>query len=334
MSDVHHSIVATARARLTHRLARSLGLGFVFAGLTALYGLQRVQTSDVMQLWCAARAWLDGADPYAVVGPGRPCDWAFPLLYPMTAVLAVLPLTPLPLAVVDPIVVGLGVSLLAWVLMRDTLDDPRLLVFVSGAATHLLQTSQWSALLCAVARAPAFSWLLACKPTLGLALLAAYPSRHAALGMAAFTIVSLLAWLSWPSEWLALLSAGTHLVAPISRPGGLLLLLALWKWRLPEARLLLAWSCMPQTPQLYEAVPLFLIPRTWPEAGVLTAGTYLAGYLSLRQRPFASYTAYMDTVGGAMLWLLYLPCLAMILWRPVHPRPRRAAPAGGDVCGT
>lgn len=299
----------------THRLARSVGLGVVFAALTAIYGMQRVQTSDVMQLWCAAGAWVEGVDPYGVVGPGRRCDWSFPLLYPMTAVLAVLPLVWLPLRVVDPIVVGLGVGALAWVLMRPRLDDPRLLVFVSGASTHLLQTSQWSPLLCAVARNPAFSWLLACKPTLGLALLAAYPSWHAPLGMAAFTVLSLWAWPSWPREWLAALPAGTHLVAPITRPGGFLLPLALWRWRLPEARLLVAWACMPQTPQFYEAIPLFLIPRTWLEAGFLTAGTYLAGYLTLRQRPFASYDAYMDTAGLWMLWLLYFPCLAMILLR-------------------
>jgi hypothetical protein len=49
------------------------------------------------------------------------------------------------------------------------------------------------------------------------------------------------------------------------------------KWRRPEARLLAALACIPQTPVLYEVVPLFLLVRTFREAAVLVVLTGVAG---------------------------------------------------------
>jgi hypothetical protein len=283
------------------------------AFVTALYQVDRFQPSDFAQVWTAARAWVNGIDPYSVVGPGRALDWPFPLLYPMTAVLAALPFAWLPLRVADPLVVGLGSSAFAWVVTRDRLDDPRLLMFISGAGALTIQTSQWSPLLCAAAFIPVLAPLLACKPTLGLALLAGWPSWRTVLLMGLFTVLSLFAWSSWPREWLQALPAGTHLIAPITRPGGVLVLAALYRWRRPEARLLVAWACMPHTPELYEAVPLFLIPRTWGEAGLLTILTYMTGALHHWNGPYASYDVYMNAGGTWMLWLLFIPCTVFVV---------------------
>jgi hypothetical protein len=301
------------------RLVRSLTAGGAMAAVTIIYQRTRFQPSDFAQLWFASRAWLHGIDPYSVVGPGRSFDWPFPLFYPMTAVLAAVPLTGFPLAIADPIVVGLGAALFAWVVMRERLDDPRLLMFVSGAGALAVQTSQWSPMLCAAALMPTLGFLLACKPTLGLALLSAYPSRRAVIGIVLFGLVSLIAWPSWPREWLAALPAGTHLVAPILRPGGFLILLALFRWRLPEARLLVAWACMPQTPQFYEAVPLFLIPRTWPEGLTLTGLLYVAGFGYRLGGPYVNYDAYMNAGGMWMLWFLFIPCTVFVLRRASRP---------------
>ncbi|MCA1560455.1 MAG: hypothetical protein LC804_09380, partial [Acidobacteria bacterium] len=103
------------------RLARSVLIGACMAFVTALYQVDRFQPSDFAQLWHAARAWMHGIDPYSVVGPGRSFPWPFPLLYPMPAVLAAVPFAWLPLRVVDPLVVGIGASAFAWVVMRDRL---------------------------------------------------------------------------------------------------------------------------------------------------------------------------------------------------------------------
>jgi hypothetical protein len=231
----------------------------------------------------------------------------------MTAVLAALPLAWLPLAVADPMFVGLGTATLAWVLMRDRLDDPRLLVFISGAGVLALQTSQWSPLLSAAALTPVLGALLACKPTLGLALLIAYPSKGAAIGFAAFLLLSLLARPAWPAEWLHGLPAATHLIAPVTRPAGLLVLAAIVRWRRPEARLLVALSCMPQTPELYEAVPFFLMPGTWAESGGLLVLTLMAGAGHRFGGPYTSYDAYMSAGGLWMLWALFIPATIWIV---------------------
>ena len=60
----------------------------------------------------------------------------------------------------------------------------------------------------------------------------------------------------------------THL-----RPGGVLLLAVLVKWRRPEARLLAALACVPQTPTFYDHVFVFVVPRTTREALALVVLT-------------------------------------------------------------
>jgi hypothetical protein len=297
------------------RLARALLIGGCMALVSFAEHPNRLKPSDFAQVWFAAGAWLRGLDPYAVVGPGRSFEWPFPLLYPMTAVLVAVPVSWLPLRVVDALVAGTGGGLFAWAVTRERLNDPRLLMCASAAGLLALQTSQWSPLLSAAALLPVLGAVLACKPTLGLALMAAYPSARALAGMAALTLVSLVAWPSWPWQWLEALPSATHMSAPALRPGGFVVLAVLVRWRLPEARLLAAWSLMPQTPVLYEAVPLFLIPKTWWEAGLLTAMSFACALTIWAGHPYASYDAWMNAGALAMLWWLYVPCAAMIILR-------------------
>ena len=54
------------------------------------------------------------------------------------------------------------------------------------------------------------------------------------------------------------------------------MLLAILRWRRPEARLLIALACVPQSMLLYETVPLFLVPRTFRESALLVALSYVA----------------------------------------------------------
>jgi hypothetical protein len=101
------------------------------------------------------------------------------------------------------------------------------------------------------------------------------------------------------------------------RPGGFLLPLALLRWRRPEARLLLALACVPQTPTLNETVPLFLVVQTLPEGLTLMWLTIAAAHLvAAIYQGTSDYQGWMTGAGVWALWLVYLPCLAMVLRRP------------------
>lgn len=103
--------------------------------------------------------------------------------------------------------------------------------------------------------------------------------------------------------------------APVTRPGGLLLLLAVWRWKRPEARLLLGLSCIPQTPVAYEAVPLFLLVTTIGEGVWLWLSTLLLIPVinSLAGKP---YDEWMMLSGQWMIWVVYLPALVIVLRKP------------------
>jgi hypothetical protein len=302
------------------RLALAILTGVAFALVTIALRPYRFQPSDLGPLLDSARELRAGRDPYAAIGPGGTIGGPFRLNYPLPAAIAIVPLSFVPLAVADPIFVGLGAFALAWVLVRHDAVGPRFLIFGSLPFIYALQTSQWSPLLTAAALTPAFGALLVCKPNLGLALLAGFPSRKTAVGCAVFGLASVIAFPWWPPEWLRNLSQATHFIAPIRRPGGFLVLLALWRWRRPEARLLVALACAPQTPQFYDTVPLFLLVETWTEGAVLTLLGYAAGAATLAGAPYASYDVLMSVAGNWTTWLIYLPCTALVLWQQERRR--------------
>ena len=254
------------------------------------------QPSDLAQVWGGARAVLNGENPYDAVGPGRAFDWSFPLLYPLTAVVALIPLAAFPLRWVDPLFVGLGFGLFTWAVTTERLVPHALVALVSLAAVMTLQTSQWSLLLTGAALVPGFGWLLIAKPTIGLALFAAFPSWKTAVGCSVFLIVTILIWPGWVANWLATFASAPHVVPPITRWAGPLVLLALLKWKRADARLLLGLACVPHTTVPYETIPLFLIPQSRWQAWGLWTFTLLA-YLG--QWATGPYQTQMDGTGRA-----------------------------------
>jgi len=93
--------------------------------------------------------------------------------------------------------------------------------------------------------------------------------------------------------------------------------LSLLKWRRADARLLAALACVPQTPVLYEAVPLFLLVRNFREATLLVVLTGVMGKIVGATVPAAThYNDWMMMNGQWMVWLVYLPCTVMVLFRP------------------
>jgi hypothetical protein len=306
--------------RLTRFICAAI-LGVATAAYADLFWSHpRPQPSDFTQPWAAARMLAHGQNPYTLIGPGRPFPSQWPLIYPATAAVAAMPFAWAPPRLADALFIGVGAALLAWAMTRHTLANPQLWVFASFPMMVAAQTIQWSPFLTAAALMPTLGFLFAAKPTVGLAILAAYPSRTALIGAAALVIATVAIWPWWVPQWIAALPSLTHMSAPVTRWGGPLILLALLKWRRADARLLAALACVPQTPVLYETVPLFLLVRNFREATFLIVVTGVMGKIVQATVPTTDYNAWMAANGQWMVWLVYLPCTAMILFRPNEGR--------------
>jgi hypothetical protein len=275
--------------------------------------------SDLTQVWLGARAWLHGEDPYGVVQSSG--SWPYPLLYPFPAVVAVMPLALLPRWLADALFASVGAALLTIALTRNQIISPRLLVLVSPAFLYAAALVQWSPLLTGAAMLPWAGFLLVCKPTIGLALFAAFPRWQAAVGAGLLVAFSFVLWPDWIGHWRRVLTEAPNAIAPVTLWGGFLLPLVLLKWRRPESRLLAVLACVPHTTLIYEAVPLFLVPATWVEAWVVWAGVFFAFIGHRITEPYASQKAWVEASGVWLVLCAYLPCLVIILRRPNVPPP-------------
>jgi hypothetical protein len=237
----------------------------------------------------------------------------FPLFYPMPAVVLALPLGALSVELARPVWAGLGAALLFLAARRYGRGLPTALLS-AGTVSALIQ-GQWSPYLTAAIQWPILAGIWAAKPTLGLALFAAAPSRQAVLGGVALTVIGFLMVPTWPHDWLRALRASEH-VPLILRPGGFVLLLAALRWRQPEGRLLTLLACVPQTTALYETVPLFLIPHTRWEGYGLACLSYVAAFAGAVLVPRTAEMSLEDTIVGRWPFVLvcvYLPVLLMVL---------------------
>jgi hypothetical protein len=97
-------------------------------------------------------------------------------------------------------------------------------------------------------------------------------------------------------------------------PGGALVLLALLRWRRPEARLLAAMACIPLTASWYEALPLLLIGQTKRECQVLSLLSS-AGYATAGL--FLAHDEFVEVryVRSLMLAFCFFPALVTVLRR-------------------
>lgn len=303
----------SARIPVGSRIAIALVIGACAAYL-AWPGVGVVGASDFNQLWYAARSLLAGGSPYAAVGPGRSFNWPFPLFYPLPAVMVAVPFTVLNVAAASMAFSAISTALMVWALTRDA--PYRLAAVLSFSFYYAAAISQWSPLLIASVLIPGLGFLLVVKPTVGFALWLFNPRWQAAVAGAALLLVSVVVRPVWPLEWMQTFGAGAHIRAPISTLGGPLILVALLRWRRPEARLLVALACVPHTTLLYEALPLFLVPASWAESIVLAVLTWVAQIVVITLQPYATLADRTATSAAVSVALVYLPCLMMILRRP------------------
>jgi hypothetical protein len=306
----------------TRQLLVALAVGLVCAALAAILSARSMRTGDIDQVIFASRAMWEGRNPYTLIGPGLEFDWPWPLYYPLTGAVLLSPLAWLPVLAARTVFVFLSVALLTFAVMRH--GSSRWPLFASTPFFYALLAAQWSMVLTAAFVLPWLTLVFVAKPNLAAAYFLSAPSRRGVLVALGATIVTLTISLvlvpGWPADWIAAVRSAPAFTAPVMHRGGPLLLLALMRWRQPEARLLLAMSVVPHNMVLYEALVLFLVPRTFRQSVLLAALSSVAVVfiiLFVPMQPESAAGNYYQ--GDVMVALTYLPCLAMILRRPNQP---------------
>lgn len=287
---------------------------------------------DFTQQTLAARALLEGANPYDSVGPNRPYPFSFPYYYPLPAAFFALPVAGFPLVIANFLFTLVTTGILAWGASRYRWRF--LPIFASGAFVYSLAVAQWSMMLVACLLIPALAWIAAVKPNFAFAFAFARWERRYLLWLTvpalALGVIALVIMPDWPLQWLRVVRSapdGLHSI-PILFRGGFILLLALLRWRTFEGRLLLGCSVIPQTGLLYDVLPLWLIARTQAQGWVLTgfslialvahhfhSGAYFANLTNLPTADFEThFRIVVDGFSPTLLALCYLPALAVLLW--------------------
>lgn len=289
-----------------------------FAALLAAFRIRVIQgPSDFAPVWYGAHSLLHGINPYETFGPGRAFHFDWPLNYPLTAMLAALPFGFLSEPEAAASFAAVSAGLLAFAVTRENWE--RSWIFFSPGFIVAAKISQWSPLIGAALFLPALGFVVVCKPNLGAALAVSTPStstiRVALVAGAILVVASLAIQPGWPLVWWRGVTTAGELSAPITRGPGFLVALALLRWRQPEARLLLALSCVPQTASWYETLLPLLVARTKREMQALVFASGL-GYLA--QIAFLDWKNEIATtdIGVLMVVFVYLPALAIVMRRP------------------
>ena len=302
------------------RLVVALVIGAAAGGLTLYLRIAHLTSfSDFDALWLASRAVVAGENPYVAVQAG----YHWPLHYPLPGILIATPMAVLPQAWAAAAWTAIGFALLAYGLTASAWWP--LLGLASYPAVDSAQLAQWSPLATSIAFLPALGFLALAKPTTAGAVWAAYAHRTlrrpAIVWSAAIAggLILVSFWLrsSWISDWLESVRSSAEFTPLVLRPGGVFLLVALLRWRRPEARLVSLLALAPQTMSPYDALPLLLVYSNRREA-------LIGAWLSLAAVPFLvprvgtgpAYMAAVEHNTPILLLALYVPALFLVLRRP------------------
>ena len=318
MTALTSASIAPTRHR---RAAIAVAIGLV-AGLVGYAFLARPGSGgDFFFVWSAARSLLAGQNPYHVIAVGPETPGNDVLLYPLPALLVVIPVAWLPVAASGGAFLGISTALLAFALLRDGYH--RLPIFMGAPFLMAISLGQWSPIVTAAALEANLGFVFAAKPNLGLAAWVYRPNLRAVLLSIALVVLSFVVAPTWPIDWLHNISSRPEKLSPIRTLAGPLLLIGAIRWRRPEARLFLAMVCVPQALFFYDQLALGLIPRTLRQSLILSLAS------------FALLLTWFNRLGPGELYVqkaipyataLYFVALVILLWPDVTAA--RPAPTG------
>jgi hypothetical protein len=279
-----------------------------------------LQAFDFTYPWTAARALLRGENPYAAVRATQ-MPFGKEFSYPLPAAIVTAPLAWLPVRLAGCVFVAIGIGLFAFAITKEGVH--RLILLASAPIYQAIRSLQWSPLITGAALLPGGLWLGAAKPTLLVALAAfRWRDRRAmaigTAGAAILCVLSIALLPSWPAEWMRAIRSADASPAqyglPIASILGAPVAVALLRWRAPEAWLILAMSCVPQSGFFYDQLPLLLVARSRREALFASACSVIALTLAFPLRSIDEFAArsaaYMPYVVIGMYWPAVLILLA------------------------
>ena len=301
------------RATLARPVLVAISIGLL-VGTAAWLLFPLSHGADFAQFHFHARNWLAGRDPYAGGFPimRRTRVVPEPFFYPFPTLFVLAPFAVVPLQVGYALFAGASATLLAWAIL--TKSPHHLPMLFSSSFILAIGLGQWTPLVMATLLIPILGWLAVVKPNVGLASVAADPSLVRIVGGGLLLLVSLAFQPNWPAEWLRNLHSMPGHPIPILVPGGVLALLALLRWRRPEARLFIGMACVPQLMYFADQLPLWLVASTRRESMVLSAISLVAWLLALQafNRPGGMPAFESDSL---VLLGVYLPALVILLRR-------------------
>jgi hypothetical protein len=310
MGLAERSIFSGRELTISERVQIAVLVG-VAAGLIALFSYPFVPehgARDLMWPLRGARQILAGVNPYSVPPVDAP-EQNFWLMFPLTSVLLVMPLAWMKSTIAGALFVSLSSAWLAFVLSKSG-GLSRFWLFLSPPYLLAVVLGQWSPFLVAVALSgPGWAWLLTAKQ-IGLPLFLWRPTWQGALACAMFLALTLAVLPSWPADWIRnALSVPRHPV-PLLAPWGVFVLVALWRWRSPDARLVLTMAVIPQHVYFYDQLPLYLVAHTGQRVALLAALGWVGWALTKAACATPEYCG-PEAVRWVML-LQYVPAALMV----------------------
>lgn len=282
-----------------HRLFIAVTLGIAIGFVNFYIQFNFHIPSDFSIPLCGASHLIVGLNPYACPTNGMPSN-------PLTTVIALIPLSWLPVEIASAVIMGVSTGLLAYALNRP--QDPwRLLAFVSVPFIYSVQISQWAPLFLAAVYLEWLYPIVLVKPQLGISVgIMNFTNRRfilvLVLGLSSFLIQP-----NWILLWLQQ-SLGYGGFIPALSIAGAFLLLALIRWRTKPAKWLLLLSITPQR-GWYDQLMLWAIPSNKQQMILLTVCSWVMWL------PYVFFGPHiLDNYGNIWITIsLFYPALGIVL---------------------
>jgi hypothetical protein len=269
-------------------------------------------------VWYGARALLNGVDPWSVIGPSLPFNYEWRLIYPGTALVAVMPFAVFSEAFATALFVGASSWFLAFGITRDGWH--RVPLFMSLPFLSSVRLGQWSILFSAALYFPALAFFTVVKPQAAIPVLASSRMRSTFVAAIAGALVlipaSLILEPHWPARWLASASTARYIQPPIINFPGVAVLLCLSRWKRHESWIVLTLACLPHSWGWYSPLILFTIPASLAESLLLCAATLAGAWYADNYVAITTPDAVIASIGSVINATIFVPATLMILRRP------------------